>query len=101
MIIPKKIKIGAYEYKIIYTEDHARIGSFFGEIDNETQKIFLTSERHIKQQAIEQAFLHEILHGIWKDKGLHQSDLKDKEEQIVTALSLGLYQVLIDNKLLK
>lgn len=51
--------------------------------------------RHEKESENVDTVIHEILHSIWNVFGLTD---KDREEEIVTRLSLGLTTVMGDNK---
>lgn len=102
MKIPKKLRINGFDWEVKESQEIANEGQAFGSTHYEEQKIFL--EPKATKQKKEQVLLHEILHAIWWECGLAQRYKKDKpevEEEIITALSHGLYQVLVDNKLLK
>ena len=102
MKIPKKIKIGGLWFEVKESQEVANQSNVFGSLHSRQQKIFL--EKSETQQRKEQTFFHEILHGIWQQAGLcerYRGDQEKIEEEIVSALASGLYQVLKDNKLLK
>lgn len=100
MKIPKKLKIGGFIYRVerdINVADHS---NSFGTTVNGKQVINVTNDVPLQKQ--EQTLIHEILHAIWFVYGLKEAGFKpDQQENIVDALSQGLYQVLKDNHLLK
>lgn len=101
MIIPKKLKIIGFEWQVKESQEIADEGGCFGSTHTQTQTIYL--ELKASQQKKEQVLLHEILHTLWWQQGLNQRYKDDKkiEEEVITTLSQGLYQVLKDNNLLK
>ena len=97
MIIPETVRIGSYDYKVEFTEDnllidHSECAAYI-DFYNHLIKIN-TVMGDIQQQ--EQAFLHELVHGIVDDKGLKFNDL----ELVVDELAKGLHQVIRDNKVM-
>jgi hypothetical protein len=93
MKIPEKIRIGGVDYKITETENlNNGERMLYGEIDFEQSTIKLAPQNQDHQHK-SITLWHEILHGIIKNAGL---DIKN-EEQIVDALSKGVYMVLQDN----
>lgn len=102
MKIPKQIKIGGLVYTIEKSEKVTNEGGNFGSTHHRKQRIFLDPSETV--QMSENTFVHEILHAIWYQAGLksrYQKDHPGFEEEVVDALSNGLYQVLKDNKMLK
>lgn len=101
MIIPKKLKIIGFEWQVKENQELADEGACFGSTHTQTQTIYLEPKAPLQKK--EQVLLHEILHALWWQQGLFQryKDTKQIEEEIVTTLSQGLYQVLKDNNLLK
>jgi hypothetical protein len=77
-------------------------GECFGVAHHRDQKIFI--EPDIPQQKKEQTLIHEIMHAVFWQTGL-LARMKDvqgiTEEEIVQALSMGLYQALNDGGMLK
>lgn len=98
MNIPNTVKIGGFTWTVEQREDVTREGDAFGLTHFTKQKIFLDPNE--TQQKKEQVLLHEILHAIWWQQGLgaRYKDKDDLEEEMVQAMSMGLYQVLKDNK---
>lgn len=94
MKIPESVRIGGIEYKIEYSEN-LRQGSelLYGMIDYDNCKIFLSSTDGNGHEKKCVTLLHEILHGII----YHAVGEIEDEENVVTMISKGLYQVLQDN----
>lgn len=101
MIIPKKLKIIGFEWQVKESQEIADEGACFGSTHTQTQTIYLEKKAPIQKK--EQVLLHEILHALWWQQGLgiRFKDEKKIEEEVITTLSQGLYQVLKDNNLLK
>ena len=101
MKIPKTIKVGGFIWTIQEDEKIATEGSVYGSTHHGKQQIFIDPD--ISQQKKEQTLLHEIMHTVFWQSGLNfrYRENKDFEEDVVTSLSMGLYQVLKDNNFLK
>lgn len=104
MKIPKRVKIGGFWWTIKLDKNVAFEGQVYGSTHFPSQTIFL--DPRLPQQKLEQTFIHELLHAInWQygvAKILDKPDgHNDLEEIAVAGISMGLYQVLVDNKLLK
>ena len=100
MKIPKQIKIGGFMFNVKESKQIAIEGNGYGSTHHTTQTIYIDPDS--TPQKKEQTFLHEMMHGIWNQVGLNKREYTHKqEEEIIDALSHGLYQVLKDNKLLK
>jgi len=101
MKIPKKIRIIGFDWQIKESQAIADEGNCFGSTHTQNQVIYLEPKAPLQKK--EQVFFHEMLHALWWQQGLFQrfKDKKEIEEEIVTTLSQGLYQVLKDNNLLK
>ncbi|MGX4600259.1 hypothetical protein [Faecalimicrobium sp. JNUCC 81] len=93
MVIKDKIKIGSMEYDVIKTDQAILLDNKVcnGIIDYEDLVIKISTDRSIQRQ--EETFVHEVLHGIIRDRNLILED----EEMIVDEISKGLYQVIKDN----
>ena len=92
MKIPKRIKIGGHWFTIEYSNGDKgfRDSRFKGSWNN-----IIVLNKGLKQSKRESVLLHEIIHEIsW------QNDL-DLKEETVSTIAEGLYQVLVDNKLLR
>jgi len=102
MKIPKKLKIGGFIYQVIESQEVVNEGDAFGSFHSRQQKLFIDPNE--TQQKKEQTLLHEIFHAIFWQTGLleRMKDIKEiKEEEIIQALAMGLYQTLKDNQFLR
>jgi len=95
MLIPKKVRIGGIDYKVIFKDNPLSDGgkSCYGLFDSEGCKIELNSDVGFPHERMCLTFLHEILHGVMFNTGEEFED----EEKLVRVLSRGLYQVIQDN----
>lgn len=104
MKIPKLVKIGGRDYRVIYPhkfqDSHCVL---YGLHDPGTQTIRLSlkdeqgSDRH--PQSIEHTLLHEIIHAIDAVYFGGKLSAWDKGEDAIDQLAEGLMQVIKDNKL--
>lgn len=103
MIIPEKIKILGFDWTVETNKDIAYQGNCYGSTHHASQKIFLEPLTGVSEQKRNQVFIHELMHAIWWQMGLCETYKENKkiEEELVTILSQGLYQVLNDNNMLK
>lgn len=100
MKIPRKLKVGGFVYSILRDEKVSGHSDTYGTTHLGTQTINIAPD--LNGAKTEATFLHEVLHAIWHTYGLKEAGFDRKqEEQIVEALSNGIYQVFKDNKLLK
>lgn len=101
MKIPKELKIGGFVWIIEDNKDIAHEGQCFGSTHSYSQKIFLDPGQ--KEEKKQHTVIHEAMHAIWWQSGLgvRYKNTKDLEEEVISAVSMGLYQVLKDNNLLK
>ena len=103
MKIPKRLRIGGFIWEVKEDFDIKEEGGIHGSTHYKKQKIFLDPE--ISQQKKEQTLLHEIMHAIWWQTGLweryKEEPTKKIEEEIIHALSMGIYQVLKENRFLR
>jgi hypothetical protein len=93
MKLPKKIKIGYRDFKVDDMPEH-KLEEFHGHIDLD-QGVIQISQQFGDSKTIN-TVLHEIIHG-----GFHINAIgldRDLEEQITTAMSNYLCQVMRDNK---
>lgn len=91
--IPKKVKIGSMEYDISL-ENEVIVGEgqvYNGLIIFDDLVIRLWSNR--SAQRLEETFIHEVLHGILRERDI----LIEDEEELVEMLGKGIYQFIIDN----
>lgn len=96
MEIPSKVRIGSVNYKILIDDKTIVLNTqqCKGKIDFEFHKINIDSSIQDKQGQ-EQTFLHELIHGIVRERNLDLE--KDDDETIVDGLAIGLHQVIRDN----
>jgi len=91
MKIPKKIKIGGHEFKIVFKKaslvDEGNADS--GSLDTDSNTIEINEK--LTQSQKEVTLLHEIFHAM-------NTELN---EVMVESLSQQLYQVFMDNKMFK
>lgn len=96
MNIPEGIRIGSMDYKVELTEKTLGLNGrvCYGTIDYEKHLIEINRELRDKQ-GTEQTFLHELVHGIVKERNLDLQNSND--ETIVDEIATGLHQVIRDN----
>lgn len=96
MKIPDKIRIGSMYYEVVKSNKILVLEGkeCFGIIDYNKHLIEINDNiGDIQQQ--EQTFLHEVVHGIIRERNL---DLENSdEESIVDELATGLHQIIRDN----
>ncbi len=94
MKIPESIRIGGVEYAIErgVTDLNDGINMLMGQIHYSGAKI-LISDKCENQQQEALTLLHEILHGIARDRMIEM----ENEEDIVETFARGIYQLLQDN----
>lgn len=88
------IKIGPYDYELSF-EEHLRDGEgneLYGHINYQEEKIEILSETTVNRK--QNAFLHEIIHGI------EETYCLDLIEEDVDILATTLIQVFKDNGML-
>ena len=97
MKIPKRVKIGAHTYKVLFRDD----------LDDENfgvcrpRKLSMFIDETVERTQQEETFIHEILHAIFKQEGMSSPLSYEKEESQVQRLGHALYQVLKENNMLK
>lgn len=95
MNIPKSIRIGSCDYKVDFTDKDlvANYKEVYARINYDNHLIEINNKSGDKQHK-ELSFLHEMLHGIIRDRNLEIED----EELIVEELARGLHQIIRDNQ---
>lgn len=96
MNIPGSVRIGSSDYEVNLSEEILVLNGqqCKGTIDYDYHQIKISSGVQDKQGQ-EQTFLHEMIHGIIRERNL---DVKNSEEEsIVEEIALGLHQVIRDN----
>jgi len=96
MKIPKKLKVGGFDYDIIFDDKFVEKETLCGQHQPNRLKIILQTGVY-NQQKIDQTFWHEVAHAI---SCVYLGENEMTEDQIDN-FSQGLYQVLKDNKFLK
>lgn len=92
MNIPKTVKIGGIEYKVIYEEMPCRgDANIDGQIRYSTAEISLRSTDAYSKDYTDYAFIHECVHGIIAFMEIENS------EELVCKLSKGLHMFIKDN----
>ena len=101
MEIPKELKIGGFTWTIEENEKVAVEGNIYGSTHHTKQRFFL--DPNTTQQKKEHTVIHEAMHAIWWQSGLgiRYKETPKLEEEVISAVSMGIYQVLKDNDLLK
>jgi Zn-dependent peptidase ImmA (M78 family) len=102
MKIPKKLKIGGFIWTVEETDKTTNESSSFGSCHYKKQRIFIDKTEN--QQKKEHTLIHETMHAVIWQSGLNERLNKATgitEEELVTAISMGIYDVLKNNNLLK
>lgn len=104
MVIPKRLKVGGRDYRVMYPHTFADSSQIlFGQHDASGQLIKLSGKNSFGEdrhpQAIEQTFLHEVLHAIDAVYCAAHIGQHNDGEDIIDQLAEGLLQVIRDNKL--
>ena len=93
--LPKVLKIGAYDWKVIYSNGDDK----HGEADFETFTITLWPHTLTSPSHAVGILLHECLHVIFDNEKLHKlkKDKEAREEQIVLGMEAGMVALFRDN----
>lgn len=94
MNIPNKVRIGSVDYEVELTKETLVCNGqeVFGYINYNHHTIKM-NEDLTDNQGLEQTLLHEMLHGIIRERNL----TVENEELVVEGIALGLHQVIRDN----
>lgn len=96
MKLTKSIKVGGFEYKIIYPYKFKERTDTLGYISNDRQEILISGYdidgNKLPKQKIFELFIHEVLHAI--DHVYNSGGLGEKD---INQMGFGIHQVLIDN----
>lgn len=93
MKLPNKIKVGYLTFKIKYmSKKDATIDKIYGDCDISNRIIRVCKGYGVDHTR--STLLHEIMHAIYF---VNHIEDKDKEEKVVSKLSVGFYQVIQDN----
>lgn len=98
---PRRVKIGAFWYSVSYVRSIG--GGCVGLCHYHSKTISVRTQ--LKPRMLAQTLLHEIMHGIYYEFGVTNSEQTDadyiagmaSEESAVNGISNGLMQVLVDN----
>jgi hypothetical protein len=94
--IPNKVRIGSMDYEVLLTDETLVLNGSecFGTIDY--NKHLIKINNYLQDiQGNEQTFLHEVVHGIIRERHL---DIKNSDEEtIVDEIATGLHQLIKDN----
>lgn len=103
MKIPKTIKIGGIDYKVLYPKNKkemkGKIGDYYsdGKVDIEKQWIKFKFNKGAGKEYKEMVFFHELTHLLFYYTGTGDWD----NEREVHSFASTLYQALKDNQLIK
>lgn len=92
--IPKTLKVSGLDYEIV-TDDNLYLDKGATGTHHAEKLVIALHTYGVNEQRLWQTFLHEIIHAIDE----HYMGASLTEQQVV-AFASGLYQVLMDNKLL-
>lgn len=99
MNIPKIVRIGSMDYSVKMTDETIVLDrrECKGMIDYEFHEIKISNVAQ-DRQGQEQTFLHELLHGIVRERNL---DLQNTDDEIIIdEIAVGLHQVIRDNPII-
>lgn len=98
-VIPSSLRIGGFDWLIEENAEVTNEGNAFGTTHHGKQRMFIDPSE--TQQKKKHTLVHEIMHAIWWQSGLGvrygEKNHPKLEEEVVAALSMGMYQVLRDN----
>jgi len=90
----KSLRIGCRKYSVQEWADAEMMTTdSYGQCDKQRGIIYICT--HLDPIVVADTFLHEIMHAIWHEYNLQDSD---QEERIVHTLSTGLVQEMHDNQ---
>lgn len=94
MNIPEKIRIGSCDYSVVFTEKNlvANGRECLATIEYNNHLITINTKIG-DRQSNEISFLHELIHGITRERNINIAD----EELVVEEIARGLHQVIRDN----
>lgn len=97
MNIPKSIRIGSSDYPVTLSNEILVVNGIEckGMIDYEFHKININNSVQ-DRQGQEKTFLHEVVHGIVRERNLDL--INSNEETIVDEIAIGLHQIIRDNQ---
>lgn len=92
MKLPPSVRVGPFDI-LLGQLDEKTAKSVYGLFSEESQTILLRPTFASSSQCAE-TLIHELLHAVWNVQNIGGTN----EERVVTKLSLGLAQVMRDNK---
>jgi Zn-dependent peptidase ImmA (M78 family) len=94
--IPEKIRIGSSDYSVLLTDENLVCNGqeSYGWINYNYHLIKINKNIQDKQGQ-EKTLLHELIHGIVRERSLDVAN--SNEEIIVEEIAMGLHQVIRDN----
>ena len=94
MLIPEVVRIGSFDYLVEFTDNPIVVDykECFASI-NYNEHLIQINNTLGDIQTQEQSFLHEMFHGILKDRAIEVED----EEFVVDELAKALHQIIRDN----
>lgn len=92
MDIPKTLKIGGHEFKVLLVQSMASRDECYGKMWMDRLEIHIDSS--VSKELQEETMLHEAIHAIDEENGL------DLTEQQVQSLGHGIYQLIKTNDLI-
>ncbi len=99
MRLPKRMKIGGHEVKVLFPHHFRQNPDLCGQANYGLNEIRVAESdlcgARWSESSIETTFLHEVIHWV----GHVYYGEKSLEEQLVCALAQGLHQVLKDNRI--
>lgn len=96
MNVPEKVRIGSVDYDIVLTDENLVCNGHesYGWIDYNYHLIKINKNIQ-DNQGQEKTFLHELIHGIVRERSL---DVENSDEEvIVDEIAAGLHQIIRDN----
>jgi len=102
MTIPKVVKAGGMEYKVEFVpSSQLDNGRACGLTNHRLCLVKIADSDEYCRQQQESIFLHELFHIVYEKSGLGTRFAPEVEEQMVDALSSGIYDILKQNNMLK
>jgi len=102
MKLPKMLKIGGHDVKIIFPYVFKERGDLLGQYDHDAKEIRIndatTGGEKVAESELICTFIHELFHAIDKTSG-HR--IFDDNDRALEGIAQGFYQVLVDNNYLE
>lgn len=93
MKIPNSVKIGAFRYDVVFSDELYAGKNFFAEIDHRKLKITLDSQ--LNPQRFFEGLIHEVIEAISSENDLNLS------HPIISTLGTSITSFLLENNLLE